>query len=146
MVSGLSYVAEEGGRGGDIVEDYVDMAIVEKVAEGCPAGAENGGEAAARGGGDLLEFLAVEIAEKQRPLGVGGAPVGLVSNGIDVVVGDEQVEKPVIIEIEKASAPAKKRNRGQAETGAKGHVGKGGIAIVAVESLVVVGKGSDEEV
>src|SRR5712664_405227 len=122
------------------------MAIVEKVAEGCPAGADNGGEAAARGGGDFLEFVAVDIAEKQGALGVGGAPVGLVSDGIDVAVGDEQVQKPVIVKIEKTSAPTEERNRGQAKTGTKGNIGKGRFAIVAVESLVVVGKGGDEKV
>jgi len=72
------------------------MAIVEKVAEGCPAGADNGGEAAARGGGYLLESAAVDIAEKQRALGVGSAPVGLVSDGIDVAVGEEEVEQTVM--------------------------------------------------
>src|SRR5260370_33157648 len=112
------------------------MAIVEKVAESCPAGANNGGEAAAHGGGDFLESLAIDIAEKQGALGVGGAPVGLVSNGIDVAVSAEQVEKPVIVKIEKTSGPAKERNRGQAEPGAKGHVGTGGIADGAVQRLV----------
>src|SRR5260370_42514235 len=115
MVSGLSYVAEEGGRGVDIVQDYVDMAIVEKVAEGCPAGADNGGEAATRGGGDLLEIVAVDIAGKERALGVGGAPVGLVGGGVGVAGGDEQVEQRVIVEIEKPSTPAEERNRGEAE-------------------------------
>src|SRR5260370_25801596 len=105
MVSGLSYVAEEGGRGVDIVQDYVDMAIVEKVAEGCPAGADNGGEAATRGGGGLLELVAVDIAEKERGLGVGGAAVGFVGGGRYVACGGGQGGQSVIVRMRKYMAP-----------------------------------------
>src|SRR5258705_12428313 len=105
MVSGLCYVAEEGGQRVEIVQNYVYMAIVEKVAEGRTAGANDGGEAATRGGGGLLEFLAGEIAKKERGLGVRSAPLGFFGDRGDLAVGDEGIEKSVVVEIEEARAP-----------------------------------------
>ena len=122
------------------------MAVVEEVAEGGAAGADNRGETATCGGGNFLKFLPVDIAEQQRTLRVGGAPFGFAGDGVDVTVGDEEVEKSVIIEIEEAGAPTEERYGGKAKTGTEGDVGKCGGAIVAVESFVVVGKRGDEQI
>src|SRR5262249_3878885 len=99
-------IAEECGGRIDVVEDDVNVAVVEDVAEGGATGGDDVSESRGRGGGDLLEFFAVEIAEKQRALRPSGAPVGFVSDGVDVAVGDEEVEKAIVVEIEEAAAPA----------------------------------------
>ena len=122
------------------------MPIVEEVAEGGAASADNSGQAATCGGGDFLKFFAVDTAEQQWTLRVGGAPLVLVRDGVDVTVGDEEVEKSIIIEIEEAGAPTEKRYGGMAKTGLEGDVRECGAAIVPVESFVVVGKRGDEEI
>src|SRR5205823_6241039 len=89
---------------------------------------------------------AVEIAKQERTLSVRGAPVGLVCDGVDVAVGDEEVEEAVIVKIDETGAPTEKWNSGNAQAGAKGNINEICVAFVAIESLVVVGEGSDEEV
>jgi hypothetical protein len=59
VVGVLDYVAEEGGRGVEVIEDYVDVAAVEEVAEGSASGADDRGQAAARGRRDFGELFAV---------------------------------------------------------------------------------------
>src|SRR5205823_13625719 len=51
----------------------------------------------------------------------------------------------VVVVIEKAGAPAKERYRRASETGFEGDVGEARVAVVAIKSFVVVGKGRDEQ-
>src|ERR1700674_3701875 len=146
MVGVLDHVSKQGGRRVHVVEDNIDVAVVEKVSESRAASRDDHGEAAAGGGRNFLEFCAVEIAEKLRALGPGGAPLGAVGDRIDVAIGDENIEETVIVEVEEAGSPCEKWNRGVAEAGAEGNVGEISAAVVAVKGLVIVGEGGDEEV
>ena len=138
MVGVVDDVAKKSGSGVEVVEDHIEVTVVEEVAEGGAARANDGSEAAAGGGRDFLKSEAVEIAKKLRALGPGGAPIALVGDGINVAVGDKKIEKAIVVEIKKAGAPAEKRNRRAAEAGFEGNVGEGRVAVVAIKSFVVV--------
>ena len=59
----------------------------------------------------LLEPRPVAVAEQQRALRPGHAPVEAVHLRIDVAVGHEQIQPAVVVEIEEARAPSEKRQR-----------------------------------
>src|SRR6266566_681563 len=140
VVGVVDDVAKKGRGRIHVVEDHIDVAVVEDVAEGSAARANDGGQTAAGSRRDFLEFGTVEIAKKLRPLRPRRAPVAFVGDGVNVAVGDEEVEKAVVVEIEEAGAPAEKRNRCAAETGFERNVGEARVAVVAVKSFIVVGK------
>ena len=146
VVGILDHVPKQGRRRVHIIEDNVDVAVVEEIAESSAASRNDGGEAAACGGRNFLEFCAVKIAKKLRALGPGGAPFCVVGDGVDVAVGNEDVEKAIVVKVEKTGAPGKKRNCEVTEAGTKGDVCEIGAAVVAIKRFVVVGKGSDEKV
>src|SRR5260370_3575052 len=146
VVGVLDHVPKQGRRRVHIVEDNIDVAVVEEIAESGAASRNDGGEAAAGGGRNFLEFCAVKIAKKLRALVRRGAQFCAVGHGVDVAVGDEDVEKAIVVKVEKAGAPGKKRNCGVTEAGAEGDVCEIGAAVVAIKRFVVVGKGGDEKV
>ncbi len=61
-------------------------------------------------------------------------------------VGDEYVEQPVVIVVEKARAPAQKRDRQCCDSSAKADVGKRRVAFIPVKRVVIVGKIRDVEI
>src|SRR5579859_4366532 len=146
VVGVLDHVPKQGRRRVHIVEDNVDVAVVEEIAESGAASRNNGGEAAACGGRNFLEFCAVKIAKKLRALGPGGAPFCAVGDGVYVAIGDEDVEKAIVVKVEKAGAPGQKRNCGVTEADPERDVCEIGAAVVAIKRFVVVGKGGDEKV
>src|SRR5579859_3140702 len=146
VVGVLDHVPKQGRRGIHIVEDNVDVAVVEEIAESGAASRNDGGESAACRGRNFLEFCAVEIAKKLRALGPRGAPFCAVGDGVDVAVGDEDVQKAIVVKVEKAGAPGEKRNCRVTETGAERDVCEIAVAVVAIKRFIVVGKGGDEKV
>src|SRR5580658_3023362 len=123
MVAVLNDATKESGNGVQVVEDNVDVAVVEQVPEGCASGGDYIGQAAARGRRHFLKFLAIDIAKKERTLRPSGAPLGLVGDGINVSIGDENIEPAVVVEIEKARSPAEKRDRGHAKADLEADIG-----------------------
>src|SRR5205085_9392703 len=114
VVGRFCYVAKEGGKRIKVVEDYVDVAVVEKIPEGGASGADDGCQTTAGGGGNLGKLFAVEIAVEKRALRVGRAPVGVICNRVDMSVGDEEIEQAVVVEVQEAGPPTEKRNSGNA--------------------------------
>jgi hypothetical protein len=57
---------------------------------------------------NLLELRAVKIAQQQRTLTLcpDRTPILLIYARVHMSIGDEDVEQPVVVEIQKASAPA----------------------------------------
>ena len=145
MVRFFRHVAEEGWRAVHVVDDDVDAAVVEEVAEGHAAGDGEFGEAAAFDGRDELE-LAADVVEELGALGPGGAPVLLVDGGVDVAVDDEEVEPAIVVVVEEGGTPAEERDGGFGDAGLVADVGEVGVAVVAVEGFVVVGEGGVEEI
>src|ERR1700733_7653414 len=83
--------------------------------------------------------------EQQRPLGVRGAPVVLIHHGVDVAIDEEQVFPSVVVIVDELGGPTEKRDGRLRYPGGIAVVGVVGIAVVAVEHVVVVGKGGVEE-
>ena len=94
VVGVVDDVAKKSRGRVEVVEDDVDVAVVEEVAKSGAARADDGSETAAGGRRDFLKFGAVEIAKKLRTLGPGCAPIALVSDGINVAVGDKTSSRP----------------------------------------------------
>src|SRR5438034_9993888 len=105
VVGVLDHVPKQGRRRVHIVEDNVDVAVVKEIAKSGAASRNDGGEAAACGGRNFLEFCAVKIAKKLRALGPGGAPFCPVGEGVAEAVGDEDVEKDIGAQVEKRGRP-----------------------------------------
>ena len=72
-------------------------------------------------------------------LGVGRVEVRAVDLGIDVAVGDEDVEPAIVVQIDEADAPAEIA-RVDAKAGEVGVVFKGAVAEVLVERVGVAGE------
>ena len=90
MVVGVD-VAQQDRRPVDGIDDDVDLAVVEEVAEGRAASGDDIGEPGADDRLDVLEdallwLLAGHIVEEQRALGPACAPVVLVHLRVDVAV------------------------------------------------------------
>ena len=64
----------------------------------------------------------------------------LVNCRVDMAVGNDQIQPTIVVKIDKAGAPTKKRKRNLAEAGQKSYIGKISIAIVVIEHVRVVGK------
>ena len=72
-------------------------------------------------------------------LGIGGVGVGAVDFGVDVTVGDEDVEPAVVVHVEEADAPAEVAGV-DAEAGEVGVVVEVEVAEVVVEGVGVSGE------
>ena len=57
-----------------------------------------------------------------------------------MAVGNDQIQPAIVVKIDKASAPTKKRKRDLAESGQKSYIGKISIAVVVIEHVRVVRK------
>ena len=57
-----------------------------------------------------------------------------------MAIGDEQILPAVVIVVKKAGAPAEERDRGLGDARLVADIGEVGVAVVAIERLVVVGK------
>src|SRR6185437_3693158 len=130
----------------DIVDDHVDVPIIGEVAKRRTPACDDVSQTASRGGWNFLEFGAIEIAEKLRPLRPGGAPILQVHLRIDVSIDDENVEQAVVVEVEEAGSPGQKRDSSVAQPGLIGHIGKISAPVILIESLVIVGKSCGEKI
>src|SRR5262249_10030040 len=90
VVRVLGLVAQEHGWAFQVVDDHVDLAAIEEVAEGGAAAGDGLGQAAAGGGRHYVEVRAVAVVEEQHTLRPGGPPVGLVHSPVDVAVDGKQ--------------------------------------------------------
>src|SRR5467141_4538938 len=61
-------------------------------------------------------------------------------------VGDKYVEQPVVIVVEKARAPAKKRDRQCRDSSAKADVGERRVPFIPVKGVVIVGEIRDVKI
>ncbi len=139
-------VAQEGGWRVHVINDDVNVAVVEEIAEGGAAGGNHGGKAAAGGGWDLAKLATVEVAEELGTLRPGGSPVEAVYADVDVAVGDEGVEQAVVVEVQETVSPSQEWDGGLSESGFEAYVGEAGVAVVAEQGFVVVGEGADQKI
>src|SRR6266571_2917937 len=146
MVGILHYVSEKSWRRIYVVDHHVDVTIVEQIPERSPARGDYYCEAGVRGRRNFLKFRSVQIPEKQRTLRPGRSPILLVYAGIDVAIGRENIEQTVVVVVEESSSPAQKGKSDGGYSRASGNIGKIAIAVVTIQSIVVVGKIGDIEI
>ena len=93
-----------------------------------------------------LHEPALEVPEEQHPLPVGGVPVELVGDRVDVAVGDDEVEPAVVVVIGEGGPPAEERDARTGDARRIADVREEALAVVVVEDVVVVGEVRDVEV
>ncbi len=92
-------VSEERRRRVHVVQDNVNVAVVEEIAKRRTARGNDIRQAAPCCGRNFLKLSAIEIAEQLRSLRPGCAPVALVHRGVNVAIGQENVQESIIIEV-----------------------------------------------
>src|SRR6185369_190239 len=94
----------------DDVDDGVELAIVEEIADGKAMSGDDARQSGAFDRGNLIELFACHIAQEQRPLSVARSPRHLVDERIHVAVGGDEVLPAIIVEVEERIAPTKEGN------------------------------------
>src|SRR5260370_37199688 len=89
----MNEVAQKRRLGIEIVQDYIDMAIIEKIAEGRAARWYYVGKTATSRRRDFLEFRSVQIAEELRALRPGRSPVFQIHLLVHVAAPEEQAKQ-----------------------------------------------------
>src|SRR5258708_4117340 len=138
MVGILHYISEQSRRRIYVVDHHVDVTIVEQIPERSAARCDYYREAGVRGRRNFLKFRSIQIPEKQRTLRPGRSPILLVYPGIDVAIGGENIEQTVVVVVEESRSPAQKGKSDGGDSRASGHIGKIAIAVVTIQSIVVV--------
>src|ERR1700679_263992 len=129
----------ESRRSIDAIDNGVEIAVVVVVANGKPARRNIGLNAGTAAKTHVLKLAVAQVAVKIFALRVGCVDRGMVDLGVDVAVGDQDVEPAVIVDVQKADAPAKQA-RVDAQTGLIGAVVEGTVAQVHVERIRVSGE------
>ena len=146
MMIGI-HVAQQHRRSVDGIDDHIDFAVVEQVAEGRAARGDHDCQPGALHRRDVLEFPVLRsvghVVKQQRPLRTGRAPVVLIHLRIDVAVHFKQIEPAVIVVVEEPIAPADKGNRGLRNARLVTHVGEARVAVVVEQDFVVVAEVGD---
>ena len=139
-------VLEEGRDGVHVVDDGVHAAVVEEVADGETTRGHDLGERGGFDGGNGIEVVAVGVVEEERTLGPAGSPVVGVGVAVDVPVDLEKILPAVVVVVDEGGSPAEEGDGDVGDVGVGADVGEVGIAVVAVEDLVVVGESGVEDV
>src|SRR6185437_7080410 len=133
------HVAQQYRHAVHIVEDNVDFAVIEQVAERCSTPDADNGKPSSLHRRHQVELAILQIVKKQRALGITGSPIWmLVHAGIDMTVDDQQIFPAVIVVIEKAIAKADKWNCGRGDASFVTDVGEIAGAVVAEDHIVIV--------
>src|SRR6266536_1876723 len=66
-------------------------------------------------------------------LRIAGAPLMIVYRWIDMTISDDQIQPSIIVEIDKARTPTKKRKRDLAKSGQESYIGKVSIAVIVTD-------------
>jgi hypothetical protein len=86
------------------------MTIVEEVPKSGSPRRNHIGEPTARCRRNLLKFDPIQIAKKLGTFGPGRTPIPVIHRRIDMAIRDENVEQAVVVKIDEADTPRKKRN------------------------------------
>src|SRR6266850_8206597 len=89
----------------DIIDNDIDIAVVIEVAEGTATTGLRSGCRLTQNFCDIFEFSVLQIAVNHLALFVGGLRLELVHLGIDVTVGQEEVQPAAVIQVDEATTP-----------------------------------------
>src|SRR5260370_13370752 len=88
----------------------------------------------------------MDVPEEKGPLLPRSTPAEVVHLRVDVAVGDKQIEPSVVVDVQKARAPAEKGDGRLRDAHLVAYVSEVGVAIVAVERAVGDGEGGVIEI
>ena len=111
-----TFVSKEIGRLIGIGDEDVDVTIIVVVAKGNAAAHFVYIQSGAALFGNLIQRAVTPVSEDQVPLGIGVARIELFDIIIYVSVPDEQVDKPIVVEVYKIDPPPNIRQAGSAQT------------------------------
>src|SRR5208282_2680607 len=100
------FAVEQLRRSVDAVHDRVQAAVVVVVAHSEAPGLGRRGDAGASDQAHIFKLTVAQVAVEVFAFGVGGVHLGAIHLGIDVAVGDQDVEPAVVVDVEEADAPA----------------------------------------
>src|SRR6266508_2939016 len=112
-----------------VVDDNIEPAIAVEVCDRQTSSAPRSSQAAVRRSTHAFKFSIAQISKKQSLLRIARAPLMLVNSRVDMAVGHDQIQPTVVIKIEKARSPTKKRQRNLAESGQESYISEIGIAV-----------------
>ena len=96
--------------------------------------------------GDLGEPAAAIVPEDLVGLTVARREIGLVDAGVDVAVGDEDVEVSVVVEVDHARTPPQREPRRAVQIGLPHRVGEQARPVVDIGVVGLVGEVRHEEI
>ena len=120
------------------VDDHIDLAVVEEIAERRSASPGHHRETGPFYRRYIVKLALVVVVEQQRALGVGRSPIMIVNLGIDVAVHHHRILPSVVVVVKKGSSPTHKRHSDLSDSRVSSRFGKAGVAIVSIQSLVVI--------
>ena len=91
-----------------MVDDHVNLAIVEKIAESSAASCHQRRQSGPFYGRNECELPIVQVVEQQGAFRKCSSPVTLIDSRIDVSVSRVQILPPVVVEVEKTGTPPEK--------------------------------------
>src|SRR5262249_16344669 len=106
VVGVLRLIQEERGRGADVPDDDIEIAVVVDIPEGRAAERLERAVVEAGVGGDIGEFGFAVVTEEQDGLDVAGVGWQGVDERSEVSVGNKEVVPAVVIEVGETYAPA----------------------------------------
>lgn len=104
MVGVGGLIEKQGRRTVDIEDCKIQIAIVVDVSDACAAARLKGTVIQTSLGGDLLETLAVEVAESLQRLAVFHFGFELVHQQGKIAVGDDEIWPTVVVEVARDSS------------------------------------------
>ena len=97
MISVFHHIAQQSGRGVEVVNHYIDVAVVKQVSESRSPGWNHSSQPAARSRRDFLELHPIEVAEQLRSLRPSGSPVLFVDDRKNMAISDKQIKQAIIV-------------------------------------------------
>src|SRR3990172_4333342 len=138
---GLGLVVEQLGGAVDVGDEKIDPAVVVVVPGGEPPA-----RAPRRHPGVEREGSRAVVSEHLVRLGIGSLRRHPIHLGIDVAVGDVQIEVGVGVEVDESDTPGEREVGGFADAPLVGGIGEKNPPEALVEGRVIVGKGRHDEV
>ena len=128
-----------------ILDDNVDMAVVEKIAEGRATADLRDLDRGSDNFADIAKGAVVPVQEQELWLVVSGSDIKSVHLRVDMPVHHKKVGPTVIIKVEKCGAPANVRNGRRGDTGLERNIGEAHPSVVAKQRCILLRKVGDKK-
>src|ERR1700746_932602 len=144
------HIAKQHGRTVYRIDHYIDLAVIEQIAEGCSTRRNDRGQPGSLHGRHVFEsptlpFRIRYVMKEQRSLSKRRPPLLLVHLRVNMPVHHEDVKPAIVVIIEKTVTPTDERNCGSCNTCLIAHIREAVVAVIVVEHLVVVAEVSNQK-